>query len=1337
MSDTSHLKCPRCGKELPPSAPEGLCPACLGALNFATETNVTGADTKEALPPMTPAELAPHFPQLEILDCLGRGGMGVVYKAKQKSLNRLVALKLLAPERVQDPKFAERFAKEAQALALLNHPNIVTIHDFGQAGGFYFLLMEFVDGVNLRQLLHSRKLQPTEALAIVPPVCEALQFAHEHGIVHRDIKPENLLLAKDGRVKIADFGIAKIMGSEASAASISLASSGGEGQGEEAPGSSATQQTTMGTPQYMAPEQREQPQIADHRADIYSLGVVLYELLTGELPASQLQPPSRKVQIDVRLDEIVLRALEKTPELRYQTAGEFKTQVETVGSKGNVEDHTAHVDTMPAKSGPLPRELKVIAWWMMVQGGLALANSIFAFISWGQIFLNLLIIHLIIGFGLMNFRAGWWRAAIAMNGVQLFASLVGVPLYLFAGASAGNMLSPWEAFRGQPVVLGAMVLIQCVLVITCSLVHFTLMRLRREGWFGPVTRKHGTAGFPVMVVVFYAGVILGICFIGMLSFRFSRDSAYLLLLGIMAVVSPFVGVMTGNALRQAEQAKDQSSLERIKGRLKALSIVAWILALPVVGFAVFFFLAMLSERGGWNPAVSEAVVVPLTWLGACLLPWAALRLRRTSQEQAGDFPARRTSGSAIFLWVVGLVTVVMLLLGCALLITNARHVKHAQVVATREAAERKQEESRRWATTVHQLAGPPYIAQLPYGGNVELLAVRLHPGNTNQAWWRPDGSPSPYGPDITIERASDLSGGVLGLAKIKWPKAPEGKETSGFSMDGGRFALKNGLRVPYEEYSVIHFENVVARGDEATLSLSVGVREWETLVTMKPGRAKVKEWEFSTTANSNLKLTAKQLTQQPGAEYRLVAVDTAGKLHTPNSFRTTTATGSLASEYEAVFDGVAGSRNGLRPDAVKEVYWQQRPLDSIAFSGVSLKPGHSTRVAVREFPEVVPATSSPAALTASRDTEVTTKVPTQFLFSFGPVVLMAVLAASLVGGAVLLVWVSRKHGAKGCVLAGAIILFLGFLVVIGVGLMYFASYRAPREPTTAAKITLSKTQGEAQTVARITAWEAEPKSIVFLSVTNHSGAINLMSSTPHLPGEVIQPVIRFEDGSVEAGSFASFSTKRTEGADYNAISLTWQPFPALAPELELAALTQIRERWASNNLVLTPGQATRVFTVINAKGMHVYGEVDFKRVTHREDGAKLSFHKATGFPGFVSALFYSSVVPEGCQLVARGQFPKSLKGEAHSHLTWSRFGSNGGLTWFLREGGRNVGGRTADSEGQNEISQLTNEAARQMNQLMSRGPLEVRLGQPIQAFSVTNSAGEVFSGSIELVGNKP
>jgi serine/threonine protein kinase len=192
-------RCPTCGTPLPEQALQGLCPKCL----FAGLAAPTGDGAGEA------ARAPPQKP--EILECLGRGGRGVVYKARQISRNRFVALKLLAPERVKDAKFAQRFTHEAQSLAALNHPNIVTIYDFGQAGGFYFLLMEFVDGVNLRQAMKAGCFTPEQALAVVPPVCEALQYARDHGVLHRDIKPENLLLDKAGRVKIADFGIAKMM----------------------------------------------------------------------------------------------------------------------------------------------------------------------------------------------------------------------------------------------------------------------------------------------------------------------------------------------------------------------------------------------------------------------------------------------------------------------------------------------------------------------------------------------------------------------------------------------------------------------------------------------------------------------------------------------------------------------------------------------------------------------------------------------------------------------------------------------------------------------------------------------------------------------------------------------------------------------------------------------------------------------------------------------------------------------------------------------------------------------------------------------------------------------
>ncbi|HTY88197.1 MAG TPA: protein kinase [Candidatus Acidoferrum sp.] len=276
--------------------------------------------------------------------------MGAVYKARQKELDRIVALKILPTGIGNDPAFAGRFAREARALAKLNHPGIVTLYEFGQANGLFFFLMEFVDGVNLRQLLHAGRLAPREALAIVPQICDALQYAHDQGIVHRDIKPENILLDRRGRVKVADFGLAKLV--EGRDAPLGRPDSGEGTSGPDVPTALTAAGKVMGTPNYMAPEQREHPDAVDHRADIYALGVVFYQMLTGELPGKRIEPPSNKVQIDVRLDEVVLRALEKQPERRYQQASVLKTQVETIamtpaGGRGRAAADTAQPTAAP------------------------------------------------------------------------------------------------------------------------------------------------------------------------------------------------------------------------------------------------------------------------------------------------------------------------------------------------------------------------------------------------------------------------------------------------------------------------------------------------------------------------------------------------------------------------------------------------------------------------------------------------------------------------------------------------------------------------------------------------------------------------------------------------------------------------------------------------------------------------------------------------------------------------------------------------------------------------------------------------------------------------------
>ena len=335
--------CPGCGAQRPSDAPASLCPACLLKQGLAgsagPESTFTGSlagskPTSARFVPPSPAELALRFPQLEILELLGQGGMGAVYKARQPHLDRIVAIKILPPETAADPSFAERFAREARALARLSHPGIVTIHDFGRASDLYYLIMEYVEGRDLRALIHEHKLEPAEALQIIPQICDALQYAHEEAIVHRDIKPENVLIDRKGRVKIADFGLAKMLN-----------------PGTHDGRLTGTHQV-MGTWRYMAPEQLDKPLEVDHRADIYSLGVVFYELLTGELPIGRFPVPSQKVKLDSRIDDVVLKALESEPDRRYQHVSEVRSEIESIettpGQNSEPTPESSKTDTPPA-----------------------------------------------------------------------------------------------------------------------------------------------------------------------------------------------------------------------------------------------------------------------------------------------------------------------------------------------------------------------------------------------------------------------------------------------------------------------------------------------------------------------------------------------------------------------------------------------------------------------------------------------------------------------------------------------------------------------------------------------------------------------------------------------------------------------------------------------------------------------------------------------------------------------------------------------------------------------------------------------------------------------------
>ena len=446
MAEERH--CKECGSKLPTDTPQGLCPQCLmklglpsgadadGVATFDDRSDVPTSVTPPAgfIPPST-VELGDQFPQLEILELLGQGGMGAVYKARQKQLNRLVALKILPPQIGETEAFAERFTREAQSLAKLNHPRIVSIHDFGHTeAGLYYFIMEFVDGTDLRRVMETGELSPAEALAIVPQICEALQYAHEEGIVHRDIKPENILLGKKGRVRIADFGLAKLLDRPATTYTLTRA-----GQ-------------RMGTPHYMAPEQIEHPGRVDHRADIYSLGVVFYEMLTGELPLGRFPAPSQKVQVDVRLDQVVLHSLEKEPERRYQHASEVKTDVEVISSSGQA----ALPSIAPGENVEAVRQrLRIPAIGLMISG---VANFLFLALLLGLYFavvwvetpvmpgiLVVVVITVTTAVGVILIVGGWQMLRVRSYGSAVACSILAL-VPLSAGFMLGVPMGIWALF---------------------------------------------------------------------------------------------------------------------------------------------------------------------------------------------------------------------------------------------------------------------------------------------------------------------------------------------------------------------------------------------------------------------------------------------------------------------------------------------------------------------------------------------------------------------------------------------------------------------------------------------------------------------------------------------------------------------------------------------------------------------------------------------------------------------------------------------------------------------------------------------------------------------------
>ncbi|MBX7211666.1 MAG: DUF1080 domain-containing protein [Verrucomicrobiaceae bacterium] len=262
-------------------------------------------------------ELQAMLPQYEVLEIVGRGGMGAVYQARQKSLRRLVAIKVLPPEVSDDAlNFRERFQHEAETMAKLSHPGIVAVHDFGEtSGGLLYFVMEFIDGTDVARRIESEGPLPVgEAVRITKALCEALDYAHSRGVIHRDIKPANVLIDGEGRIKVADFGLAKITGHSMQS------------------GITRTN-VAMGTQEFAAPEQLTPGAMVDHRADIYSLGVMLYQMLTGDVPRVMFKLPSRcRPELGTRFDALICKALETDPAERFQSTAEFRRELDAVAT---------------------------------------------------------------------------------------------------------------------------------------------------------------------------------------------------------------------------------------------------------------------------------------------------------------------------------------------------------------------------------------------------------------------------------------------------------------------------------------------------------------------------------------------------------------------------------------------------------------------------------------------------------------------------------------------------------------------------------------------------------------------------------------------------------------------------------------------------------------------------------------------------------------------------------------------------------------------------------------------------------------------------------------------
>ena len=902
--------CPNCGRPLAQGALAGLCAACLLGQG-ANSGSGAGSSARFVPPPLE--RVARLFPQLEILGVLGAGGMGAVYKARQPRLDRFVALKILPASDNASAGFEERFNREARALARLHHPHIVTVHEFGQVEDLHFFIMEFVDGTNLRQLEKAGRLSAREALQIIPQICDALQYAHDEGVVHRDIKPENVLVDRKGRVKIADFGLAKILDPDIEATRLTV-----EGQ-------------VMGTPHYMAPEQLEKPLSVDHRADIYSLGVVFYEMLTGDLPLGKFAPPSRKVEVDVRLDEVVLRALENDPERRYQHVSEVRTRLESIAVTPG--------DSSAPASAPKPQAptfVRFAGFPLLTQSESGRA------VHWPGVATAFAMVLglLTIAFGMVSIvTGGSWMGWLGIVGLPSVVAR----LALSTVAVAWGVRFAWTA-KAPPIVTAP----DETLVLKPA-------RSSRKAVIGALW-----IGISILALGLWSTPInLGNRAVGGVAQSFNANptpnaAQWLLILGVLlpGIAAPVGATLLGWVA--------VSEIRLSRGRIGGLRLAVF----DGLFFPLFFLDAFLvaiwmgliktwvRNRGSTGIPWFTGNLAILTVLGAvalCVLldwiivrgVWHAVRLDRKPGEPSEPWWCGKRGAT-----VVGML--------CLLVIAAVAQVRGPRSDAFRNSPQQ--------VATRNDSDGT-LIATLPNGGTMELLAVLavVASGPNASECWLPDGKFLPdYTYRIRTEGRIDAEGSfqrnfIFRLTGLPDPKTlPEITFTSGSAGGRGHTTgdgiWRNGQIVTNGwPYRIAWVQDPGA----ATLRLGVHLEDWRTIATAdRDANSQTStivqedpDWRvnFSAVWEREGKVQAMVLRSRENMKWhtRIVAVDLLGEEHLEES---------SSSRTQSQTDEVWTSVFNLPLNQVKEFRAQIHPIYWVEFRDIATGPTGSKNIGQSPLP---------------------------------------------------------------------------------------------------------------------------------------------------------------------------------------------------------------------------------------------------------------------------------------------------------------------------------------------------------------------------------------------------